>query len=138
MEAEEKAAQWFEKVVIKCGDNYFGRYESRMSPGSYAIFELKNPWYEVHAFEKNYTESDRLNGKVYEWEGSVDVHSTQYRQLLYGEQSHWQEGTPRRDPIAGVTSEGTPLISKVLLKKNGQWNVDTETEPEFDCSDLHR
>lgn len=107
-----------------------------MRPGSYAIFELKNPWYEVHAFKKNYTESDRLNGEVYEWEGSVTVHSTQYRQILYGEQGHWQEGTPRRDPIAGLTSEGSPLISEVLRKKNGQWDVDAENKSEFDCSDL--
>lgn len=136
IEAEGKAQEWFGKTVIKCGDNYFGRYESRMRPGSYAIFELKNPWYEVHAFKKNYTESDRLNDETYDWEGSASVYSTQYRQVFYGEEGRWREGTPRRDPIAGLTSEGPPLISKGLRKKNGQWSVDEETESKFDCSDL--
>jgi hypothetical protein len=125
MEAEEKAEQWFDKVVIKCGDDYFAKPDPKNKS---LLFQLKNPYYDLKELKKTYTESDRLNGEVYEWYGAVDVHSTQYRQILPGEQGRWSEGT--------VTVYGTPFISKVLSKKNGQWNVDAETGSKFDCSDI--
>lgn len=136
MEAEEKAGQWFEKTVIKCGDDYFAKVTYGLkSDHINGFYQLKNPSFTVKEGKRNYTEADRLNDKVYDWEGSIFVHSTQYRQYSF-RWGRWQEGTPTYNPIPELTSEAPPLIRNALHKKNGKWNVDTETESRLDCSNL--
>lgn len=136
IEAEEKAAQWFEKAVVKCGDDYFVRVTYGLpSDNVNGLYQLKNPSYIVKETKTNYTEADRLNDEVYDWEGVVFVHSGQYRQYSFG-WGAWREGTPTYNPVPELTSESPPLVRKAIRKKNGKWNVDTETESKLDCSDI--
>lgn len=136
MEAREKAEQWFEKTVIKCRDDYFvkvtyGLLGDRVN----GFYQLKNPAPTVEETKRNYTEADKLNSEVYDWDGIIYVYSTHYRHYYYG-WSPWQEGTPTYNPIPELTSESPPLIRHSLHRKNGKWNVDAETESKFDCSNL--
>jgi hypothetical protein len=136
IEAEGKAQQWFENTVIKCGDDYFVEVTDALpSDGVNGLYQLKNPSYTVEAAERHYTESDKLNDEVYEWEGAVFVHSTQYRRYILGWGS-WREGTPTYNPIPELTSKSPPLIRKAILKKHNKWNVDSETESKLDCPDI--
>lgn len=136
IEAEGKAQQWFEKTVIKCGDDYFVKVTYALpSDQVNGLYQLKNPAYTVEEFERNYTEADRLNDEVYDWEGAVFIHSTQYRRYILG-WGDWREGTPTYNPIPELTSESPPLIRNVIRKKHGKWNVDSETESKLDCSDI--
>lgn len=110
-EAKRAFDQWWDTYFAKCGDDYYTHMAYR------GLYQMKNVTYRiVDTTPKSFTEAQKLNDDVVEWQGKLYITSTAYRSRMGRSWGRWFDGTP-----AYGMSFGEPPFNVRFYKKHGQW-----------------
>lgn len=122
LEAKEQSQKFWDSMLVKCGDSYFGvlTFAGEDVPSQRRLIQIKEPEVIVSEVEKELSQADRLNGV--EFSGKTFISASASRNYNDGKWGSWSERTL-------ATPSGT--TSTTIRKVKGKWQFGISKESRF-------
>lgn len=131
-EAKTQVQQYFETILVKCGDSYYLPYEVKGFFYASGVYQLKGFAFRIEA--ETLTEADKANGIL--WQGIIKTYCAAWRK----DKGKW------RDCIIPEILGLQPQAAWNIYKQGNQWfaqpwgrkDFSNPQPPKFTCEDMSK